>query len=81
MTEINYSLLLRKVVADYLEERISRVEYLAQRHSVLDRIDHEFNGEEDPSGSPELDATEPTDTEPYHRYTSDSFDDDDPGKH
>lgn len=61
MTEINYSLLLREIVADYLEERISRVQYLAQRKSLLDRIDHEFNGEDDTSGWPEPDITQPVD--------------------
>lgn len=59
MTQINYSLLIREIVTDYLEERISRVEYLAQRRSLLDRIDHEFNGEDVSSGWPEPEITQP----------------------
>lgn len=62
MTDINFSLLLRELVADYLEQRISRVEYLAQRRGILDRIDHEFNGEDDTSGWPEPDITQPVNT-------------------
>lgn len=59
MTEINYSTLLREVVADYFEQRLSRVEYLAQRRGILDRIDHEFNGEDYSNGWPEPDITQP----------------------
>lgn len=61
MTEINYSLLLREIVDDYFEHRLSRVEYVAQRRGILDRIDHEFNGVEDTSGWPEPDLTQPAD--------------------
>lgn len=50
MSEINYSTLLRQMVTDYLEQRMSRVEYLAQRRGLLDRIDREFNGDEQASG-------------------------------
>lgn len=61
MTEINYSLLLRQIVGEYLEQRISRVEYLSQRRGVLDRIDHELNGndDEDADGWLESDTTQP----------------------
>lgn len=59
MTEINYSTLLREVVADYFERRLTRVEYLAQRRGILDRIDHEFNGEDRSNGWPEPDITQP----------------------
>ncbi len=62
MTEINYSQLLREVVTDYLERRLSRVQYLAQRRGILDRIDHEFNGEDEPNGWPEPDITQPVDS-------------------
>lgn len=56
MTEINYSSLLRELVEEYFEHRMSRVEYLAQRRALLDRIDREFNGEGISSGWPEPDA-------------------------
>lgn len=59
MTEINYSTLLRELVSDYFEQRLSRVEYLAQRRRILDRIDREFNGEEYSNGWPEPDITQP----------------------
>lgn len=58
MTEINYSSLLREIVVDYFEHRISRVEYLAQRRGVLDRVDHEFNGEDETTYWPQPDITE-----------------------
>lgn len=50
MSEINYSNLLRQMVTDYLDHRMSRVEYLAQRRGLLDQIDREFNGDDQPSG-------------------------------
>jgi hypothetical protein len=50
MSELNYSTQLRELVTDYLDHRVSRVEYLASRRVLLDRIDREFNGEENPSG-------------------------------
>lgn len=50
MSEINYSNLLRQIVTDYLERRTTRVEYLAQRRSLLDHIDREFNGDDYPNG-------------------------------
>jgi hypothetical protein len=61
MTEINYSMLLREIIVDYFDQRISRVEYLAERRSILDRVDHEFNGAKDTSGWPEPDVTQPAD--------------------
>lgn len=81
MTEINYSTLLREVVADYFEQRLTRVEYLAQRRGILDRIDHEFNGEDHSNGWPEPDITQPvehgassptSDSNSYHSYDADS---------
>lgn len=36
---------MRQIVTDYLAHRISRVEYVAQRRVLLDRIDREFNGD------------------------------------
>jgi hypothetical protein len=56
MSEINYSNLLRQIVTDYLEHRMSRVEYLAQRRGLLDRIDREFNGDDQSSGWPTSDT-------------------------
>ena len=72
MTEINYSTLLREVVADYFEHRLSRVEYLAQRRGILDRIDHEFNGDSQSNGWPEPDITQPVDhdTSPISKQPS-----------
>lgn len=62
MSEINYSNLLRQMVTDYLEHRMSRVEYLAQRRGLLDRIDREFNGDDQSSGWPTSDTvTQPAD--------------------
>lgn len=67
MTEINYSSLLRQLAEDYFEHRLTRVEYLAQRRDILDRIDREFNGEDDTSEWPEcdtsLDVTQPVDSD------------------
>lgn len=67
MTEINYSSLLRQVADDYFEHRLTRVEYLAQRRDILDRIDREFNGEDGTSGSSESDingdVTQPADSD------------------
>jgi len=59
MVDINYSNLLRSLVNDYFEARISRVEYLAGRRSILDRVDHEFNGEADVTQWPDADTTLP----------------------
>lgn len=59
MTEINYSELLRELVDNYFDEQISRVEYVAQRRALLDRIDYEFNGDVVTSGWPESDTTQP----------------------
>jgi hypothetical protein len=56
MSETNYSNLLRQLVADYLDHRVSRVEYLAQRRGLLDCIDREFNGDDCPNGWPTPDA-------------------------
>jgi hypothetical protein len=65
MSEINYSTLLRQMVTDYLEQRMSRVEYLAQRRGLLDRIDREFNGDEQASGWSTSDTVnQPTDGGP-----------------
>lgn len=50
MSETNYSNLVRQLVADYLDQRLGRVEYLAQRRGLLDRMDRDFNGDESPSG-------------------------------
>jgi hypothetical protein len=50
MSELNYSNLLRQLVTDYLDDRVSRVEYLASRRDLLDRIDRDFNGEASPRG-------------------------------
>jgi|GEM_PF-2403579 hypothetical protein len=50
MSETNYSNLLRQIVTGYLEHRISRVEYLAQRRDLLEQIDREFNGDDQPNG-------------------------------
>lgn len=61
MNEINYSVMLRHLVDDYFEHRLSRVEYIAQRRSLLDRIDYEFNGDLNSNGWPEPDATQPVD--------------------
>lgn len=61
MTEINYSAMLRELVDEYFEHRLTRVEYLAQRRGLLDRIDHEFNGDDITSGWPESDTTQPQD--------------------
>ncbi len=44
MNDINFSALLRNLVDAYADQRISRVQYLTQRRSLLDRIDREFNG-------------------------------------
>ncbi len=74
MTEINYSSLLREIVVDYFEQRLTRVEYLAQRRGLLDRIDHEFNGEDDSTTWPESDITENDITQPNRKgYASSSF--------
>lgn len=62
MTDMNYSALLHQLVADYFDQRISRVEYLALRRSLLDRIDHEFNGELTTNGWPEPESSQPLDT-------------------
>lgn len=59
MTEINYSTLLREVVADYFEQRLTRTEYVALRHQILNRIDREFNGEDENDGEEESDITQP----------------------
>lgn len=59
MSEINYSNLLRQMVTDYLEHRMSRVEYLAQRRGLLDQIDREFNGDEQASGWSTSDTVSP----------------------
>ena len=53
--------MLRHLVDDYFEHRLGRVEYLAQRRSLLDRIDHEFNGDVASNGWPEPDSTQPID--------------------
>lgn len=45
MTEINYSTMLRRLVNDYFDQRVDRVEYFTQRRDILDRIDRDFNGE------------------------------------
>jgi len=58
MSEINYSNVLRQMVSDYLEHRISRVEYLAQRRGLLDRVDREFNGDDYPIGWPASDTVD-----------------------
>jgi len=50
MPELNYSNLLRQLVTDYLDHRMSRVEYLASRRDLLDQMDRDFNGEESPRG-------------------------------
>ena len=50
MSETNYSNLVRQLVADYLDQRLGRVEYLAQRRGLLDRMDRDFNGDESTSG-------------------------------
>lgn len=80
MTEINYSSLLREIVADYFDHRLTRVEYLAQRRGVLDRIDYEFNGETDKTQWPEPDVTENDITQPnsqgYSQADDTDFDDD-----
>ena len=60
MTEINYSTLLREVVSDYFEKRLTRTEYLALRHQILSKIDHEFNGEDDCTEEEESDVTQPS---------------------
>lgn len=59
MTEINYSELLRQLVDNYFDEQLSRVEYVAQRRALLERIDYEFNGDFHTSGWPESDITQP----------------------
>lgn len=61
MTEINYSTLLREVVADYFEKRLTRTEYLALRRKILTSIDHEFNGENPTSLEDDSDVTRPRD--------------------
>lgn len=61
MAEINYSSMLRELVDSYFEDRLSRVEYLAQRRTLLDRIDREFNGDDETNGWPESDTTQPQD--------------------
>lgn len=45
MTEINYSALVRELLDDYFEHRVSRFEFLAKRRALMDRIDREFNGD------------------------------------
>ncbi len=70
MSEINYSTLLRELVMDYFERRLSRVEYLAQRRSLLDRVDHEFNGPSEESSWPEPDDTQPAQFEEVHDITN-----------
>ena len=50
MSELNYSSVLRQLVSDYLDHRVSRVEYLASRRDLLDQMDRDFNGEESPRG-------------------------------
>ena len=62
MTEINYSVMLRHLVEDYFDQRLTRIEYVAQRRSLLDRIDHEFNGEVNSKskGWPESDPSSQT---------------------
>ncbi|MBC6906054.1 hypothetical protein DWB84_11350 [Saccharophagus sp. K07] len=59
MSEINYSDLMRQIVADYLDHRMSRVEYVAQRRSLLDHIDREFNGADPSFSGPESDTVVP----------------------
>lgn len=49
--------MLRHLVEDYFDQRLTRIEYVAQRRSLLDRIDHEFNGEVDSKGWPESDLS------------------------
>ncbi len=63
MTDINYSIMLRHLVDDYFDHRLSRVEYLAQRRSLFDRIDHEFNGDVESNGWPEPESSQPQDHE------------------
>ncbi len=45
MTEVNYSALVRELLNEYFEHRITRVEYLTRRRSLMDQIDREFNGD------------------------------------
>jgi hypothetical protein len=45
MADINYSTLLRELITEYSEYRISRAEYLVKRRELLDGIDLEFNGD------------------------------------
>lgn len=52
MSEFDYSHQLRELVTDYLDHRVSRVEYLALRRDLLDEVDRDFNGDETPSGWP-----------------------------
>ncbi len=63
MTDINYSIMLRHLVDDYFDHHLSRVEYLAQRRSLFDRIDHEFNGDVECNGWPEPESSQPQDHE------------------
>ena len=50
--------MLRELVDDYFARRISRVEYLAQRHILMERIDRDFNGE-GITNRPSSDITQP----------------------
>lgn len=45
MTEVNYSALVRELLNEYFEHRLTRVEYLTRRRSLMDQIDREFNGD------------------------------------
>ena len=54
--------MLRQLVDEYFDHRLGRVEYLAQRRSLLDRIDHEFNGDVNTNGWHEPDFSQPNDT-------------------
>lgn len=69
MSELNYSNLLRQLVTDYLDHRVSRVEYVASRRDLLDQIDRDFNGEESPRG------WSASDTAPYPNINGSSPED------
>ncbi len=44
MSELSYSAMLRELSKNYYQHHIGFDEYRAQRKSVLDKIDEEFNG-------------------------------------
>lgn len=44
MSEKSYSQMLRNLANEYYEDHIGFEEYRAQRKTIIDRIDEEFNG-------------------------------------